>query len=77
MQDERGFRDLFEGGAKSVDERGGRLRMKPTVSLSRIRRRDGRMSARTTGSSVANMRASARTPAVVMRLKRVDLPALV
>ena len=39
----------------------GRLRMKPTVSLTSTRRREGSVSGRTVGSSVANMRASAST----------------
>ena len=51
--------------------------MKPTVSLSSTRRFDGSMNCRTVGSSVANMRASATTPAPVSRLNKVDLPALV
>ena len=51
--------------------------MNPTVSLSSTRRREGRARGRTVGSSVANMRASASTPACVSRLKSVDFPALV
>ena len=55
----------------------GRLRMKPTVSLSRAFRREGSRMARTVGSRVANSRSSASTPAPVSRLNSVDLPALV
>ena len=51
--------------------------MKPTVSLTSTRRREGRVSGRTVGSSVANMRASASTSDRVRRLKSVDFPALV
>ncbi len=51
--------------------------MKPTVSLNSTRRREGKVNGRTVGSSVANIFASASTPARVSRLKSVDLPALV
>src|ERR1039457_4447075 len=39
----------------------GRFPMKPTVSLTSTRRREGSVTGRTVGSSVANMRASAST----------------
>ena len=51
--------------------------MNPTVSLSRIRRREGSVTARTVGSSVANILASASTAASVSRLNSVDFPAFV
>ena len=55
----------------------GRLRMKPTVSLSSAFRLLGSVTARTVGSKVANIFASVSTPAPVSRLNSVDLPALV
>ncbi len=55
----------------------GSLWMKPTVSVSSAGLPDGSMMRRVTGSSVENMRFSARTPARVIRLSSVLLPAFV
>ena len=55
----------------------GRSEMKPTVSDRIAVSPCGSLIAREVGSSVANSRFSAKTPAAVMRLNRVDLPALV
>ena len=62
---------------KAATSAGGSLWMNPTVSVSSAARPDGRRIRRVTGSSVENMRFSARTPARVSRLSSVLLPALV
>ena len=51
--------------------------MNPTVSESRILRLEGNVIERKVGSSVANMRDEAITPALVTALNNVDLPAFV
>ena len=68
---------FFQGCAKSAYQAGGNREMKPTVSETSTRRWDGSSKARIVGSSVANMRASARTLPEVSALNNVDLPALV
>ena len=55
----------------------GKLRMKPTVSLTNARLLEGKTICLTVGSSVANIFESASTPAPVSRLKSVDFPAFV
>ena len=55
----------------------GRLRMNPTVSESKTLRREGSVTERMVGSSVANIRGEASTVARVSALNSVDLPALV
>ena len=55
----------------------GRLRIKPTVSDSRALRFEGKVTERSVGSSVANMRGDSRTVALVKALNSVDLPAFV
>ena len=51
--------------------------MNPTVSLTSALRLEGSVMWRTVGSSVANIFASASTPAPVKRLNNVDFPAFV
>jgi hypothetical protein len=55
----------------------GRFDTNPTVSDRIARSKPGILTLRMVGSSVANSKSSAMTDACVMRLKRVDLPALV
>ena len=55
----------------------GRSEMKPTVSDRMMRRPLASFTSRMVGSSVANTWSLATTPAPVMRLNSVDLPALV
>ena len=55
----------------------GRSEMNPTVSDKMMRRALGSFTSRIVGSSVANTWSMASTPAPVMRLNSVDLPALV
>ena len=55
----------------------GRSEMKPTVSERMMRRPLASRTSRMVGSSVANTWSSTSTPAPVMRLKSVDLPAFV
>ena len=55
----------------------GRLRTKPTVSVSVYSRPSAARARRTVGSRVANKASWTRTPASVRRLSSVDLPAFV
>ena len=55
----------------------GSRRTKPTVSVRVTARPSGSSARRTVGSRVANSASSTRTPAPVIRLSRLDLPALV
>ena len=55
----------------------GRSEMTPTVSDKMTSRPPGSLMRRMVGSSVANSRFSANTPAEDRQLNKVDLPALV
>ena len=77
VQDQRGLGDLLEGGAERLHESGGEVADEADRVAEQYAAAGGKLSGRTVGSSVANMRASASTPARVRRLNSVDLPALV
>ena len=62
---------------KPTRDPGGKSRMKPTVSLMIISCSRGSRSRREVGSSVANIRCSARTSLLVSAFSSVDLPAFV
>ena len=77
MEDEVGAATSSSVARKAATSSVGRLETNPTVSDRIARSKPGIFTLRMVGSSVANSKSSATTAAWVMRLNRVDLPALV
>ena len=76
VQQQRRFLHLFQRRAKRRDQGRGSARINPTVSESKTRRPEGKRTARTVGSSVANIFDDTSTPALLKRVEQSGLSGI-